>query len=156
MIPLSWVTLLTLFITPVQTPTVRFSFHGIGLSSDFTAVAARYPHSVPRDDHYLPLAPEDQHDHISAIEISGQAATRRVRIGFETQYDTRLDYPRCRVIEAKLVAQFGPPQEIRRFDEEASARADRIWTSPREQLTLICFQGADGRLAAEAVLITPR
>jgi len=43
-----------------------------------------------------------------------------------------------------------------RFYEEASRRADRVWQSPAEQLTLICFEGPRRRLLAEAVQITPR
>jgi hypothetical protein len=133
-----------------------FAFAGIDLSSDFKTVAARYPHSTPQDQYVL-LAPADIHDHISEIEVSGAGPTRRVRIAFETRPDGRTaDYPSCAAIEAKLVAEFGQPQEIRRFMEEASMRADRIWRHPGEELALVCFKGPKGKLLAEAVQITPR
>jgi hypothetical protein len=100
--------------------------------------------------------PEDVHDHISAIEVSGTGSTRRVRIAFETQAGGgQAEYPRCETLEAKLIGQFGRPQTVRRFMEEASPRADRIWRSQTEELTLICF-AERGRLWAEAVIITPR
>ena len=59
---------LLLLVTTVQaTP---FTYDGVGLRSDFKTVAARFPHSTPSDG-YVRLAPEDVHDHISAIEVSG-------------------------------------------------------------------------------------
>ena len=136
-----------------QVPT--FSFAGIGLSSDFQAVAARYPHSSPQGN-YLSLAPEDMHDHISAIEVSGTGSTRRIRIAFEIPMASgQPEYPGCATVEAKVTDQYGRPQAIHRFSEEASPRADRIWRSRTEELTLICF-AERGRLWAEAVQITPR
>jgi hypothetical protein len=145
--------LLVLWAAQAQAPT--FSFAGVSLSSDFRAVAARYPHSRPQSE-YVSLAPEDVHDHISTIEVSGTGSTRRVRIAFETRgLGGQAEYPRCRVLEAKLIGQFGRPQTISRFMEEASPRADRIWRSQTEELTLMCF-AEHGHLWAEAVQITPR
>jgi hypothetical protein len=88
-----------------QVPALTFA--GIGLSSDFQTVAARYPHSTPQAE-YVALAPEDRHDHISAIGISGSGPARRVRIGFETRAASgRNEYPDCKTVEAKLIAQYG-------------------------------------------------
>jgi hypothetical protein len=144
---------LLLWAPQVQAPV--FSFAGVSLSSDFQAIADRYPHSRPQSE-YVSLAPEDVHDHISAIEVSGTGSTRRVRIAFETRGASgRADYPRCAAIEAQLVGRFGRPQAVRRFMEEASPRADRLWRSQTEELTLICF-AERGHLWAEAVQITPR
>jgi hypothetical protein len=145
-----------LVIAGAQIQASAFSFDGVSLHSDFREVAARYPHSTPQDQ-YVSLSPQDIHDHISEIEVSGTGRGRRVRIGFETRPDGQHpDYPTCAAIEAKLVPRFGRPQAIRRFYEEATARADRVWRSPTEELTLLCFKGARHRLLAEAVLITPR
>jgi hypothetical protein len=131
-----------------------FSFAGISLKSDFRAVAARYPHSSPQSE-YILLAPEDRHDHISAIEISGTGSTRRVRIAFEIQAPSgQPEYPKCATVQARLAEQYGRPQAIRRFMEEASPRADRIWRSRTEELILICF-AERGHLWAEAVQISP-
>ncbi len=133
-----------------------FTFDGVGLGSDFKAVAARYSHSMPQDQ-MVSLVPEDVHDHISHIEISGSGRSRRVRIGFETRKGDRPDYPACAEVEAKLVARYGKPQTIHRFMEEASPRADRIWQSSAEELTLICFTHPGKRaVLAEAVMITNR
>jgi hypothetical protein len=133
-----------------------YAYAGVSLSSDFKVVAARYPHSLPQDS-YVRLEPEDAHDHISAIEVSGAGPSRRVRVTFEIEETTgRPRYPRCSEIEAKLVSTYGAPQEIRRFSEEASLRADRIWRSETEQLVLLCFRGVGGAFWAEAVQITPR
>jgi len=133
-----------------------FTYDSVGLTSDFSTVARRFPHSVPQDQ-YVSLVPEDIHDHISAVEVSGQGAIRRVRIAFETRPDgEHPDYPACAVIERQLVARYGKAHEIHQFMEEASPRADRIWRSRTEVLTLICFQDAPGELLAEAVQITPR
>lgn len=144
---------LSLWGAQLQVPTL--SYAGISLNSDFQAVAARYPHSRPERE-YISLAPEDVHDHISAIEISGTGSTRRVRIAFETSgAGGHPEYPSCATIEARVSHQFGRPQAVRRFMEEASPRADRVWHSRTESLTLICFS-EKGHLWAEAVQITPR
>jgi hypothetical protein len=132
-----------------------FSFAGVSLSSDFKTVAARYRRSTPQDN-YISIVPEDSHDHISAIAISGNGPTRRVRIAFEIRRAKGLDYPACAEVEAKIVRAYGAPQQIRTFDEEASRRADRIWQSKTEQLDLLCFRMPGGRLLAEAVQIVPR
>jgi hypothetical protein len=147
--------LYALLLCGAQVQISAFSFAGVGLSSDFQAVAARYPHSTPQDG-YVSLTPEDVHDHISAIEVSGAGSTRRVRIAFETRGAAgQAEYPRCATIEAQLIGRFGRPQAVRRFMEEASPRADRLWRSQTEELTLICF-AARRHLWAEAVQITPR
>ncbi len=52
----SWVALSAVFISGLETRAVPLSFVGIGRSSDFKAIAARYPHSIPRDG-YLAVAP---------------------------------------------------------------------------------------------------
>ena len=133
-----------------------FSYAGVSLASDFKAVAARYPHSTPQDN-YVRLDPADIHDHISAIELSGDGPSRRVRILFEIQEsDARLRYPLCRDVEKKIASTFGRPNQIRRFAEEASPRADRIWRSDTEELTLVCFGDGGGIFRAEAVQITRR
>jgi hypothetical protein len=138
---------------PKQAPS--FTYAGVGLASDLASVAARYPHSTPQGD-YIRLEPTDIRDHVSAIEVSGTGPSRRVRVGFETQDSSgRPDYPRCRAIEAGLVARFGRPRDIRRFSEEASPRADRVWRSATEELTLVCFREA-GAWWAEAVQIARR
>jgi len=88
--------------------------------------------------------------------VSGAGPARRVRIAFETDGASgRPDYPRCRDIEAGLVAKFGRPRDIRRFSEEASPRADRVWRAAMEELTLICFRSR-GAWWAEAVQIVRR
>jgi hypothetical protein len=145
---------LLLLAVPEQAPS--FSYAGVSLLSDFREITSRYPHSIPQSD-YVRLEPEDVHDHISAIEVSGTGLSRRVRISFEIQQATgQPEYPQCREIEAKLASTFGAPREIRRFSEEASLRADRIWRSETEELALLCFRGVGNALWAEAVQITRR
>jgi hypothetical protein len=144
---------LLLFAAPPQARS--FTYAGIGLGSDFKAVAARHPHSTPQGE-YVRLEPEDMHDHISGIGISGTGPGRRVRIAFETMGPKdRPVYPKCGEIEAALAKAYGPAGEIRRFSEEASPRADRIWRSTAEEMTLMCFK-QHGVLWAEAVQITRR
>jgi hypothetical protein len=134
----------------------HFSFAGVGLASDFKTVAARYPRSVAQDQ-YVSLAPEDVHDHVTAIEISGSGGNRRVRIAFELSLpNAERDYPSCDSIEARLVADFGRPTTTRRFYEERVRRADRVWQSPNEEMQLICFEGPRRQMLAEAVQIYPR
>ena len=150
-----YVNLIALVLLAVPPQGTEYAYAGVSLSSDFRAVAARYPHSIPQEG-YVHLEPEDVHDHISAIEVSGAGPNRRVRIIFEMVDPTgQPQYPRCSEIEAKLVSTYGVPQEIRRFSEEASPRADRVWQSGSEQLVLVCFR--QGRVFwAEAVQITRR
>jgi hypothetical protein len=145
---------LLLAVAPGQS--ASFSYAGVSLESDLAQVAARYPHSTRQGD-YLRLDPQDVHDHISSIEVSGSGLGRRVRIAFELQDASgRPRYPRCKEIEARLLTPFGAPKEIRRFSEEASLRADRVWQSDREELALLCFRMSEGPLLAEAVQITRR
>lgn len=142
--------------TPLIAQVQPFTFAGVGLQSDFKTVVARYPHSRPQDQ-YVSLDAQDIHDHISAIEVSGAGPTRRVRIAFETHpAGKRVDYPSCAAVETTLVQRYGPPQDIHHFVEEASPRADRVWRSATEELTLICFKGPGRQFLAEAVQITPR
>jgi uncharacterized protein YcgL (UPF0745 family) len=133
-----------------------FSFGGVSLASDLNQVAARYPRSQ-RSGSYIYVDPRDSHDHISGIEVSGTGPARRVRISFETRPDGRSpSFPTCVEVQAKLERQFGRPQTIRRFSEEASRRADRVWRSRTQELTLICFAGSRGTWLAEAVQINAR
>jgi len=71
--------LLTLLLIGASEQGASYAYAGVGLSSDFKAVAARYPHSTPQGS-YLRLGPQDVHDHISGIELSGTGPARRVRI----------------------------------------------------------------------------
>jgi hypothetical protein len=153
----SWAAL-PLLLMAVPEQATSFAYAGVALNSDIKVIAARYPHSSLQGT-YLRLGPEDVHDHISGIEVSGTGPSRRVRITFGIQQPTgQPRYPHCREIEARLVSTFGPPKAVRRFSEEASLRADRIWQSKTEELTLLCFRvgGAQGALQAEAVQITRR
>jgi hypothetical protein len=151
---LRWI-LLYASLTGLLAQAQHFAFAGVGLRSDLQQVAARYPRSVPLGQH-LVLAPEDAHDGISTIEISGTGGGRRVRISFETRPDGREpDYPRCREVEEKVAQLYGRPHQIVRFNEESSRRVDRVWRSATEEMRLVCFKGAR-RLLAEAVLITTR
>jgi purine nucleoside phosphorylase len=127
-----------------------FSYLGIGLTTDLAVLAREYPHSL-RTGEYIYVAPQDSRDHVSGIEVS----PHRVRISFESRADPP-QYPACAPIEKQLAKDFGAPQSIRRFDEEATRHADRRWSSPREELTLVCFVGPRGQLVAEAVVISPR
>jgi hypothetical protein len=154
--PYRGLAILPLLLASAPKQAASFSYAGVSLESDLTQVAARYPHSTPQGD-YLRLEPQDVHDHISSIEVSGSGLARRVRIAFELQDAAgRARYPRCEEIEARLVAPFGAPKEIRRFSEEAALRADRVWRSDTEELVLLCFRMSEGLLLAEAVQITRR
>lgn|SRR5262245_38552038 len=134
----------------------HFSFAGISLDSDFKTVAARYPHSRPQDQ-YVSLAPEDVHDHVTSIAISGTGRSRLVRIAFDLARDGGApDYPSCEGIEAMVVAEYGRPTTVRRFYEERMRRADRVWQSVGEEMQLVCFEGSRNRFLAEAVQIYPR
>jgi hypothetical protein len=129
----------------------QFSYAGIGLGSDFDATARRYPHSS-RVGSYIYVAPEDSRDHVGGIGISEQ----QVVISFGVHVGSREQYPPCAEIEKPLIQQYGRPESIREFDEEAVRRADRHWSSLREEMTLICFIGPRRQLLAEGVKISPR
>src|SRR5258708_4339019 len=125
MFNLMWLSaILTVPMTASVLQAPAFSFAGVRLDSDLDQVATRYPHST-RASQYIDVAPEDSHDHISGIEVSGAGSTRRVRISFETRREGQPpDYPPCAQVQTKLEQQFGPPASIRRFAEERSQRAD--------------------------------
>jgi hypothetical protein len=150
---------LALLVAPfgASLPQIRaFSFAGVSLASDLNQVAARYRNSQ-RSGSYIYVDPRDSHDHISGIEVSGSGPARRVRVSFEMRRDGRSPkFPTCAEVQAKLERQFGRPHNIRRFSEEASRRADRVWRSRSEELTLICFAGSRARWLAEAVQINAR
>jgi hypothetical protein len=101
---------LLLWGAQVQTPVL--SFDGVSLGSDFAAVAARYPHSTAQDG-YVSLAPEDVHNHISAIEVSGTGPTRRVRITFETRGARgQAEYPGARQSKRSWSADSAGPRRF--------------------------------------------
>ena len=137
-----------------QTPALTFA--GIGLHSRLDSVALGYPHSQRVGD-YIYVAAEDSRQHIFGIGISGTGAGRRVRISFEEQKQGgRPGYPACATVESAIERRYGPPDTVRRFSEEASERADRVWRRATEELTLACFRNPAGRLWAEAVIIVRR
>jgi hypothetical protein len=145
---------LLLLSAPAQT--ARFFFAGIGLSSDFRTVAARYPHSDIGDGH-ITVVRADSQDHVSEISISGSGQNRMVRVGFEFRLDNgRLDYPACADVQRGLVLRYGPPTSSRQFMEEAVRDTEVLWQSDTEELRLRCFQHGRGRALAEAVVISPR
>jgi hypothetical protein len=77
-------------------------------------------------------------------------------VSFERPGGSRPAYPKCKVVEARLRAGFGAPNEIRKLAEERNPRADRIWKGARETMTLVCFAGPNGELLAEAVVIAEK
>jgi hypothetical protein len=150
-----WIGLALLAAVGGAAPT-SFEFAGIGLDSDLDAVARRYPGSQRVGD-YLHVASREVRDHITGIGISGAGPTRRVRLGFEKTTDEGPPlYPVCADVERRLTRDYGPPGAIREFDEEAMRRMDRVWSNEFEELVLMCFKDASGRVRAEGVTITPR
>ena len=130
-----------------------FLFGGVGLASDLSQVARRYPHSLRNGD-ILYVDPADTTDHISTIALSGAGPSRRLRVTFELERGGRKDNPACADVQRMLDAQFGVPT-IRTFREEAVERADRQWRSATEEMTLVCFAGPRRAWLAEAVVINP-
>jgi len=128
-----------------------FSFAGVGLGSDLSQVARRYPRSLKNGD-ILYVDPADTTDHISTIALSGAGPSRRLRVTFELERGGRKDNPACADVQRMLDAQFGVPT-IRTFREEAVERADRQWRSATEEMTLVCFAGPRRAWLAEAVVI---
>jgi hypothetical protein len=148
--------LCALLLLSAHAQTARFFFAGIGLSSDFQAVATRYPHSGIGDGH-ITVARAESQDHISEISISGSGANRMVRVGFEFRLDKgRLDYPACADVQRGLVFRYGPPTSSRQYMEEAVRDTEVLWQSDTEELRLRCFQHGRGRPLAEAVMISLR
>lgn len=66
-------------------------------------------------------------------------------------------YPTCASVQQKLERAYVSPASILEFAEEASWRADRLWSRGAEELRLICFgeRNRPASLQAEAVVITP-
>ena len=137
----------------------RFEYAGIGLDTRPAAVEQRFPNSKVVGD-ALYVDPRDSRDHISVIRFAGGRNPRAVRVGFERSVagDRRSlpRFPKCKAVEGSLRAKYGAPDEVRRFSEEASQRAERVWKGERETLTLACFVGPGTELLAEAVVIAER
>ena len=110
----------------------------------------------------MSAAPEESHDHIYGIEVSGVEPGRRLRVTFERPEgvpspDGSGRYPTCASVQQKLERAYGSPASILEFAEEASWRADRLWSRGAEELRLICFgeRNRPASLQAEAVVFTP-
>ena len=136
-----------------------FSYAGIGLDTTAAGVKPTFPNSriVGNDVH---VAERDSRDHIYGIRLAGGRKPRVVQISFErpqaTAAGARFAYPTCKAVEAELRARYGAPDEVRKFVEGPSPRADRVWQSEREAMTLNCFQGEHGGLLAIGVVIAER
>lgn len=76
------VPLLLAVATPALAQEGPLTFAGLGLRSDVATVEARYPRSR-RVGNYVYVAPEESHDHIYGIEVSGVEPGRRLRVTFE-------------------------------------------------------------------------
>ena len=145
-------------ITVLFAQASAFTYSNLGLDTDLVAVERRYPRSTHVGDH-IQIAREDVRDFVTGISLSGNGPSRRLRIAFEAQLANGTNsYPRCAEIQRDLERRYGPPQSVRRFNEEASPRSDRIWKNAREQMTLVCFEPARGNtsLRAEAIVIVRR
>jgi hypothetical protein len=146
--------LLFLAATPVFAAE-PFAYAGIGLDATAASVRPAFPNSKIAGD-YLHVADKDSRDHIYGIGLPGAKKPRSVRVSFERPGGSRPNFPRCKVLEARLRAGFGAPGEIRKVADERAPRADRVWKGARETMTLICFAGPGGELLAEAVVIAER
>jgi hypothetical protein len=132
-----------------------FAYAGIGLDATAGSMRAKFPNSKVAGD-YVHVADQDSRDHVYGIGIPGAKKPRSVRVSFERPGGSRPGFPKCKVVEARLRAGFGAPHEIRKFAEERSPRADRVWKGARETMTLVCFAGPNGELLAEAVVIAEK
>jgi uridine kinase len=158
----AWLVLLLLAVaTPALAQQGPLTFAGLGLRSDVAAVEARYPRS-PRVGNYVYVAPEESHDHIYGIELSGVEPGRRLRVTFERpdgvpSPDGSGRYPTCASVQRLIERANGSPASIVEFAEEASWRADRVWRRGLEELRLICFgeRNRPASLQAEGVVIVP-
>jgi uridine kinase len=155
------VPLLLVVATPAFAQERPLTFAGLGLGSDVATVEARYPRSHRVGD-YVYVAPEESHDHIYGIEVSGVEPGRRLRVTFERpdgvpSPDGSGRYPTCASVQGVIERANGSPASILEFAEEASWRSDRVWRRGLEELRLICFGERDrpASLQAEGVVIVP-
>jgi hypothetical protein len=132
-----------------------FAYAGIGLDATAANLRPKFPNSKFTGD-YVHVADKDSRDHVYGVGIPGAKKPRSVRVSFERPGGSRPAYPKCKVVEARLRAGFGAPNEIRKLAEERNPRADRIWKGARETMTLVCFAGPNGELLAEAVVIAEK
>src|SRR5262245_21948445 len=132
-----------------------FAYAGIGLDATAANLRPKFPNSKVTAE-YVYVADKDSRDHVYGVQIPGAKKPRSVRVSFERPGGSRPSYPKCKVVEARLRAGFGAPQEIRKLAEERMPRADRIWKGAGETMTLVCFAGPGGELLAEAVVIAER
>lgn len=153
------VALVALAIATNAVATESLAYSGIGLATMMTALKTQFPNSRADGD-ALEVDERDSRDHIYGVQLIGRGKSRVVRIGFarpsggESRKQPR--FPKCKVVEAAVRAKHGAPDEVRKFSEEATQRADRIWKSSGETLTLRCFVGPGTELLAEGVLIAAR
>jgi uridine kinase len=155
------VPLLLAVATPALAQEGALTFAGLGLRSGVATLEARYPRSQ-RVGNYVYVAPEESHDHIYGIEVSGVEPGRRLRVTFERpdgvpSPDGSGRYPTCASVQGVIERANGSPASIVEFAEEASWRADRVWRRGLEELRLICFgeRNRPASLQAEGVVIVP-
>jgi hypothetical protein len=132
-----------------------FSYAGIGLDATAASLRSTFPNSKFAGDS-MQVADKDSRDHVYGITLPGTKNPRSVRVSFERPGGSRPGYPKCKVVEARLRAGFGAPDEIRKLAAERLPRADRVWKGARETMTLVCFAGPNGELLAEAVVIAEK
>ncbi|HEX5531111.1 MAG TPA: hypothetical protein VFZ82_16205 [Methylomirabilota bacterium] len=155
------VPLLLAVATPALAQEGPLTFAGLGLRSGVATLEARYPRSQ-RVGNYVYVAPEESHDHIYGIQVSGVEPGRRLRITFERPDDVPSPdgsgrFPTCASVQGAIERANGSPASIVEFAEEASWRADRVWRRGLEELRLICFgeRNRPASLQAEGVVIVP-
>ena len=136
-----------------------FAYADIDLQTTLAEARKRFPSSkVVGDTIYV--SDRDRRDQVSGVRLASSGKPRAVRLSFERPRDAagraQPQFPKCKLIESDLRARYGAPDEVKKFAAEAQLRADRVWKSARETLTLVCFAGPSGELLAEAVVIAGR
>jgi len=128
-----------------------FEFAGLSRATTLQDVAKRYPNSTVSDS-YVRVSPEDSHDHIFGIELSGPIS-RRLRISFGSP-DHK--HPPCETAERRVAAKHGPASEVREFNEEAMRNRYLVWKLKLETVQLQCFRSeGNAGYSAEAIAVYP-
>jgi len=139
-------------------PPPHYTFAGLNAAT--SGLKALFPASSAYGERHTErvfVSDQDVRDGVYFVSVrAAPDSPREVRLSFEMpdrlfrgrnlswREQHVLRHPACDAIESRLIATYGNPKDIERFEEEALSFRSRVWTRAGESMTLQCYQ-IDGK-----------
>jgi hypothetical protein len=121
----------------------QLSYGGWTADTSLQAMTQRYPHSRATDT-YIDVADSDSHDLVHYISVGNEL----ILLGFAHRSSQgREVFPLCDEILGRIRANYGDPDIVENFNEEAMVVYRPVWKRGTEHLAVRCFEMGNNRYA---------